>query len=245
MFEAPPLTSSTQEPTFIGEVTLNTRSMWWKRSGRPRSEISRAGETSVRGRADVERRPRELLVPRQLRSAAEDGGGAGEAAGEEVDRDLPRPDRLLDHRAAVVGAHLGARLGDRALPARRAGRAAVLASAWVDLLTAGPRRTRRRRPRRSPSPRRACSPTSPAGRVSSRPGRAAGRRPPGRRAGGRRRRSRRRRRPGRGRRAARRSSLRRRASPAARRRSPAAPRAARTGSSRSGTPSRTPARGRP
>ena len=42
----PPLASRIQAPTFIGEVTLNTRSMWWKRSGRPRSETSSSGETA-------------------------------------------------------------------------------------------------------------------------------------------------------------------------------------------------------
>jgi hypothetical protein len=33
-------------PTLIGEVGLTTRSMWWKRSGRPRSAISRYMLTS-------------------------------------------------------------------------------------------------------------------------------------------------------------------------------------------------------
>ncbi len=40
-----PETTSTQLPTLIGEVTLNTRSMFRNRSGRPRSEIRRIGDT--------------------------------------------------------------------------------------------------------------------------------------------------------------------------------------------------------
>ncbi len=43
---APPLVARIQEPTLIGEVTLKTRSMFRKRSGRPRSEISSAGLTA-------------------------------------------------------------------------------------------------------------------------------------------------------------------------------------------------------
>src|SRR5581483_2958206 len=46
VFDAPPLTRRIQAPTFIGEVTLNTRSMWWNRSGRPRSETSSSGDTA-------------------------------------------------------------------------------------------------------------------------------------------------------------------------------------------------------
>ena len=42
---APLETKRIQLPTLIGEVTLNTRSMLRKRSGLPRSEISRIGET--------------------------------------------------------------------------------------------------------------------------------------------------------------------------------------------------------
>src|ERR671923_1374255 len=44
--DAPPETKSTHEPTLIGEVTLKTRSMFRKRSGRPRSEIRRIGDTA-------------------------------------------------------------------------------------------------------------------------------------------------------------------------------------------------------
>src|SRR3954449_4917427 len=39
----PPLAGSSHEPTLIGEVTLNIRSMLMKRSGRPRSDMRRAG----------------------------------------------------------------------------------------------------------------------------------------------------------------------------------------------------------
>src|SRR5207248_3868534 len=43
--DAPLETNRIQEPTLIGEVTLKTRSMFRKRSGRPRSEIRSAGLT--------------------------------------------------------------------------------------------------------------------------------------------------------------------------------------------------------
>jgi hypothetical protein len=43
----------THEPTLIGDVTLKTRSMFRKRSGRPRSEISRAGETASKTAASA------------------------------------------------------------------------------------------------------------------------------------------------------------------------------------------------
>ena len=44
--DAPPETKRIQLPTLIGDVTLKTRSMLRKRSGRPRSEMSSAGETT-------------------------------------------------------------------------------------------------------------------------------------------------------------------------------------------------------
>jgi len=43
---AVPNEATTQLPTLIGEVTLKTRSMFRKRSGRPRSEISSRGLTA-------------------------------------------------------------------------------------------------------------------------------------------------------------------------------------------------------
>ena len=46
VFEAPPEMKRVQLPTLIGEVTLKTRSMLRKRSGRPRSEINNAGPTT-------------------------------------------------------------------------------------------------------------------------------------------------------------------------------------------------------
>src|SRR5439155_9121977 len=56
--------------------------------------------------ANVERRPRQLLVPEELRRERQDRRRPGKAAGEEVGGDLPRPDGLLEHRPAVVGARL-------------------------------------------------------------------------------------------------------------------------------------------
>ena len=44
--QQPPKTVSPQVPTDIGERTLKTRSMWWNRSGRPRSDTRSAGETA-------------------------------------------------------------------------------------------------------------------------------------------------------------------------------------------------------
>ena len=40
---APENANSVQLPTLIGDVGLKTLSMWWKRSGRPRSSISSTG----------------------------------------------------------------------------------------------------------------------------------------------------------------------------------------------------------
>ena len=45
MVEAP-LAPRIHEPTLIGDVTLKTRNMFKKRSGRPRSETSSAGLTA-------------------------------------------------------------------------------------------------------------------------------------------------------------------------------------------------------
>ena len=44
---APPNADSSQEPTLIGEVTLATRSMFRKRSGRPRSATSAAPDSPI------------------------------------------------------------------------------------------------------------------------------------------------------------------------------------------------------
>jgi hypothetical protein len=44
--DAPPETSSIQDPTLMGEVTLKTRNMLRARSGRPRSETRSAGDTT-------------------------------------------------------------------------------------------------------------------------------------------------------------------------------------------------------
>jgi hypothetical protein len=45
---APPNADSSHEPTLIGEVTLATRSMFRKRSGRPRSTTSATPDTPKR-----------------------------------------------------------------------------------------------------------------------------------------------------------------------------------------------------
>ena len=46
VFDAPPETKRIHDPTLIGDVTLKTRSILRKRSGRPRSEINNSGETA-------------------------------------------------------------------------------------------------------------------------------------------------------------------------------------------------------
>src|SRR3954454_8571867 len=79
---APPETPRIQLPTLIGEVTLKTRNMFRKRSGRPRSEISSAGLTTSPRRADVQGAPGQRLVARELGDEAQHGGAAREPAGE-------------------------------------------------------------------------------------------------------------------------------------------------------------------
>jgi len=66
-----PLPERIQEPTLIGEVTLNMRSMLRKRCGRPRSEISRPGLTPMPTiDAAQARRPRTSLPRASARSAS-------------------------------------------------------------------------------------------------------------------------------------------------------------------------------
>jgi hypothetical protein len=48
-----PSPASTQLPMLIGEVGLNSRSMWWNRSGRPRSDTSRGVPTATPAAATV------------------------------------------------------------------------------------------------------------------------------------------------------------------------------------------------
>ena len=56
-----------QVPTLIGELGLATRSIWWKRSGRPRSAISRPMLTSRA--AKLPRLPARRRSGRPVRSA--------------------------------------------------------------------------------------------------------------------------------------------------------------------------------
>src|SRR4051812_20009573 len=65
----PPIARS-HEPTLIGEVTLKTRSMLRKRSGLPRSEVSRSGLTeSAPNAISQERRASSRLPVRAAASA--------------------------------------------------------------------------------------------------------------------------------------------------------------------------------
>jgi hypothetical protein len=56
------------EPALIGDVGLSTRSMWWKRSGRPRSEMSSGGlaaapaSATSHARRASDRSPRSSLM---------------------------------------------------------------------------------------------------------------------------------------------------------------------------------------
>src|SRR5215210_5152964 len=70
-----PSPASTQLPMLIGEVGLNTRSMWWNRSGRPRSDTSRGTLAAIPAPATV----RALLARRWLpvtRAATASGADA-------------------------------------------------------------------------------------------------------------------------------------------------------------------------
>src|SRR5256885_4515547 len=60
---AMPLATSSQDPTLIGEVTLKTRSMLKNRSGRPRSEISRAGLVEIPAKASAQARRASRRLP--------------------------------------------------------------------------------------------------------------------------------------------------------------------------------------
>ena len=108
--DAPPNAEISQEPTLIGEVTLTTRSMFRKRSGRPRSATRATPDRPIApDRADL-RRPGQLVVAGRLREPGQHRRGAGQPAEEQVAGHLPgAPDRLLDDRLAVVGVRLGPR----------------------------------------------------------------------------------------------------------------------------------------
>jgi hypothetical protein len=60
-----PLTLRIQEPTLIGDVTLNIRSMLRKRMGRPRSEIRNRGLTAIPPNAPAHARRASTSLPRR------------------------------------------------------------------------------------------------------------------------------------------------------------------------------------
>ena len=64
------LAPRTHEPRLIGEVGLITRSMRWKRSGRPRSAISRGGLAAAPTRATSHARRASASSPRSSLSNA-------------------------------------------------------------------------------------------------------------------------------------------------------------------------------
>src|SRR6185312_6739538 len=61
---ADPETATTHEPTLIGEVTLNIRSMFRNRAGRPRSEINSGGLTPIAPNAANQARRASTSLPR-------------------------------------------------------------------------------------------------------------------------------------------------------------------------------------
>ena len=63
-------------PTLIGDVGLKTRSMFRKRSGRPRSGISSGGRDAERREGDDRRPPRQPPVAAQARGERERRGDA-------------------------------------------------------------------------------------------------------------------------------------------------------------------------
>ena len=67
---AVPLAPRIHEPTLIGEVSLNMRSMWRKRSGRPRSEISSGGLAATPASATSHARRASASSPRSSLSSA-------------------------------------------------------------------------------------------------------------------------------------------------------------------------------
>src|SRR5271166_627318 len=101
-----------QVPTLIGELGLATRSMWWKRSGRPRSAISRYMLTSRP--PNPPRRPARRSAGRPVRSAP--------AASRAEPADRPPvnryagifhpPHRRFQHRPPVVGPEARTRYGE-------------------------------------------------------------------------------------------------------------------------------------
>ena len=65
-----PLAASTHEPTLMGEVSLTMRSMFMKRAGRPRSEMSSAGLASTAAPAVAHARRASSSQPRSSASWA-------------------------------------------------------------------------------------------------------------------------------------------------------------------------------
>src|SRR5436309_2317895 len=60
-----PLAARIQEPTLIGEVTLNIRSMFKKRAGLPRSEIRNTGDVDTPASAAIHARRASSSLPRR------------------------------------------------------------------------------------------------------------------------------------------------------------------------------------
>ena len=77
-------------PTLIGDVGLKTRSMFTKRSGRPRSLMSSTGETPAPASAERRGAAREHVVAGQPRARRERAARAGQPADEEVRAGSPR-----------------------------------------------------------------------------------------------------------------------------------------------------------
>ena len=99
-----------QAPIDMADRCLKTRSMLRKRCGRPRSMISKIGEriapamaaTHMAGRATPTSSRASIDMVKDNRAAGNDRGHPGHSAKEEIERNLPCPNRRFDHGLAVV-----------------------------------------------------------------------------------------------------------------------------------------------
>ena len=97
---AGPYAARIHEPTLIGEVTLNIRSMFRSARARPRSEISSAGLTADAGERHRPRAPREHVV-------------AGAAAARYASRPRRPPSRRRRSTHGISGVQTGALMTGR------------------------------------------------------------------------------------------------------------------------------------
>ncbi len=90
-------------PTLIGELGLNTRSMWWKRAGRPRSMMRQYALTRDRGGACKRQSARRAFVAAGAHAGGEHRRAGRRAAAKKVERNQRRPLDRFENRLAVIG----------------------------------------------------------------------------------------------------------------------------------------------